>query len=87
MGFGFGLGRMAKKKRKKADPNAPLPSSLFIFTESTKIRHITRFIIEWPPFEYAVLLTILANCVVLAQEEHLPEKDRTLLSLQLVRML
>ncbi|KAI8429618.1 hypothetical protein MSG28_000214 [Choristoneura fumiferana] len=23
----------------------------------------TKFIIEWPPFEYAVLLTIIANCV------------------------
>ena len=35
-------------------------------------------------FEYAVLLTIIANCVVLALEEHLPEKDRTPLSLKLV---
>ncbi|KAJ6222918.1 hypothetical protein RDWZM_001463 [Blomia tropicalis] len=34
-------------------------------------------------FEYAVLLTIIANCVVLALEEHLPEKDRTPLSLKL----
>ncbi|KAH9397655.1 hypothetical protein TYRP_003978, partial [Tyrophagus putrescentiae] len=32
---------------------------------------------------YAVLLTIIANCVVLALEEHLPEKDRTPLSLKL----
>lgn len=37
-------------------------------------------------FEYAVLLTIIANCVVLALEEHLPEKDRTPLSLKLVSM-
>ena len=35
-------------------------------------------------FEYAVLLTIIANCVVLALEEHLPRKDRTPLALQLV---
>ncbi|RWS16656.1 Voltage-dependent calcium channel type A subunit alpha-1-like protein [Dinothrombium tinctorium] len=28
-------------------------------------------------FEYAVLLTIIANCVVLALEEHLPFQDRT----------
>ncbi|KAH9423178.1 hypothetical protein DERP_003455, partial [Dermatophagoides pteronyssinus] len=34
-------------------------------------------------FEYAVLLTIIANCVVLALEEHLPDKDRTPLSLKL----
>ncbi len=36
------------------------------------------------PFEYAVLLTIIANCVVLALEEHLPRNDRTELSQTLV---
>ncbi|KOB73804.1 Cacophony, partial [Operophtera brumata] len=40
----------------------------------------TKFIIEWPPFEYAVLLTIIANCVVLALEEHLPNGDKTILA-------
>lgn len=49
-------------------------------------RRYTKFIIEWPPFEYAVLLTIIANCVVLALEEHLPEGDKTVLALKLVRM-
>jgi Ion transport protein len=43
----------------------------------------TRFIIEWPPFEYAVLLTIIANCVVLALEEHLPNGDKTVLAQKL----
>ena len=43
----------------------------------------TKFIIEWPIFEYAVLLTIIANCVVLALEEHLPEGDKTVLAQQL----
>lgn len=36
------------------------------------------------PFEYAVLLTIIANCVVLALEEHLPNHDKTLLAQKLV---
>ena len=36
------------------------------------------------PFEYMVLLTIIANCVVLALEEHLPAGDKTPLALQLV---
>lgn len=36
------------------------------------------------PFEYAVLLTIIANCVVLALEEHLPERDKTTLAKKLV---
>ncbi len=34
-----------------------------------------------------VLLTIIANCIVLALEEHLPEGDKTPLALQLVSML
>ena len=36
------------------------------------------------PFEYMVLLTIIANCIVLALEEHLPEDDKTPLTLELV---
>ncbi|XP_031338410.1 voltage-dependent calcium channel type A subunit alpha-1 isoform X23 [Photinus pyralis] len=59
------------------------PTSLFILSEENIIRRCTRFIIEWPPFEYAVLLTIIANCVVLALEEHLPNHDKTMLALRL----
>ena len=36
------------------------------------------------PFETAVLMTIIANCVVLALEEHLPEGDKTMLAIKLV---
>lgn len=53
------------------------PKSRMFFVRS-------RFIIEWPPFEYAVLLTIIANCVVLALEEHLPKGDKTALAKKLV---
>jgi len=31
-----------------------------------------------------VLMTIIANCIVLALEEHLPEGDKTPLAVQLV---
>ncbi|CAB3257221.1 unnamed protein product [Arctia plantaginis] len=61
-------------------PATPGPSSLFIFANENPIRRYTKFIIEWPPFEYAVLLTIIANCVVLALEEHLPNGDKTILA-------
>lgn len=61
------------------------PSSLFIFSDENPIRRYTKFIIEWPPFEYAVLMTIIANCVVLALEEHLPNGDKTMLALKLVK--
>lgn len=36
------------------------------------------------PFEYMVLLTIIANCIVLALEEHLPHEDKTTLARSLV---
>lgn len=62
------------------------PTSLFILSEENPIRRYTKFIIEWPPFEYAVLLTIIANCVVLALEEHLPNGDKTILALKLVKL-
>ncbi|KAG6457067.1 hypothetical protein O3G_MSEX010098 [Manduca sexta] len=61
-------------------PATPGPSSLFILSNENPIRRYTKFIIEWPPFEYAVLLTIIANCVVLALEEHLPNGDKTILA-------
>lgn len=77
---------MGKRKGKgaKGMEDQPGPSSLFVFTDDTKVRRCTRFIIEWPPFEYAVLLTIIANCIVLALEEHLPEGDKTILAQNLV---
>ena len=37
------------------------------------------------PFEYIVLATITANCIVLAMESHLPNGDRTVLAQKLVR--
>ena len=39
---------------------------------------------EHRPFEYMVLLTIIANCIVLALEEHLPEGDKTPMAVKLV---
>ena len=43
------------------------------------------FIRLFSPFEYMVLLTIIANCIVLALEEHLPREDKTTLARSLVR--
>lgn len=59
------------------------PTSLFILTEKNYLRRAMRFLIEWPPFEYTVLLTIIANCVVLAIERPLPNGDKTELARQL----
>ncbi|XP_058802800.1 voltage-dependent calcium channel type A subunit alpha-1 isoform X3 [Phymastichus coffea] len=80
-----GLGGMAPGRDQggSGDGGGKGPSSLFILSEDNCIRKHTRFIIEWPPFEYAVLLTIIANCVVLALEEHLPCHDKTILAKKL----
>ena len=59
-------------------------SSLFLLNESNTLRRATKFLIEWPPFECMVLLTIIANCVVLAIEKPLPNGDKTELTKQLV---
>ncbi|CAH8457834.1 unnamed protein product [Schistosoma turkestanicum] len=67
--------------------NIDLPESqnssnraLFVFSKNNLIRKAARSIIEWGPFEYMVLSTIIANCVVLAMEVHLPNKDKRPLS-------
>ena len=58
--------------------------ALFIFSEENFVRRLARKIIEWPPFEWTILLTIMCTTVVLALEEHLPNNDKTLLSTKLV---
>uniref|UniRef100_A0A8C7I1G1 Voltage-dependent N-type calcium channel subunit alpha n=1 Tax=Oncorhynchus kisutch TaxID=8019 RepID=A0A8C7I1G1_ONCKI len=66
--------------------------SLFIFSEDCIIRKYAKKITEWPypffcvflnrltPFEYLILATIIANCIVLALEQHLPASDKTPMS-------
>lgn len=39
------------------------------------------------PFEYMILATIIANCIVLALEQHLPDGDKTPMSERLVSVL
>lgn len=76
--------RMGGPNKQGELPAGSGPTSLFILSEENPLRRYTKFIIEWPPFEYAVLMTIIANCVVLALEEHLPNGDKTILALKLV---
>uniref|UniRef100_A0AAY4DQF7 Voltage-dependent calcium channel alpha-1 subunit IQ domain-containing protein n=1 Tax=Denticeps clupeoides TaxID=299321 RepID=A0AAY4DQF7_9TELE len=64
--------------------------SLFIFSEGNVIRKYARRFIEWPyPFThrftrgYMILATIIANCIVLALEQHLPGEDKTPMSKRL----
>ncbi|KAM9832206.1 voltage-dependent R-type calcium channel subunit alpha-1E [Neosynchiropus ocellatus] len=57
--------------------------SLFIFGEDNIVRKYAKKITEWPPFEYMILATIIANCIVLALEQHLPGEDKTPMSKRL----
>jgi len=75
-------GGQPKKKNLQVEPGAG-PSSLFILSDTNFIRRFTLFLIEWPPFEYTILLTIIANCVVLAIDAPLPYGDKTELTKQL----
>uniref|UniRef100_A0AAQ6AEA8 Voltage-dependent calcium channel type A subunit alpha-1 n=1 Tax=Amphiprion ocellaris TaxID=80972 RepID=A0AAQ6AEA8_AMPOC len=59
--------------------------SLFIFGEDNVVRKYAKKITEWPyPFmSYMILATIIANCIVLALEQHLPGEDKTPMSKRL----
>ena len=52
----------SKKKNLNVEPGAG-PSSLFILSDTNYLRRFTMFLIEWPPFEYTVLLTIIGNTI------------------------
>uniref|UniRef100_A0A8C2PW83 Voltage-dependent P/Q-type calcium channel subunit alpha-1A n=1 Tax=Cyprinus carpio TaxID=7962 RepID=A0A8C2PW83_CYPCA len=59
--------------------------SLFIFSEDNFVRKYAKRITEWPypfkpPQRYMILATIIANCIVLALEQHLPDGDKTPMS-------
>ncbi|TRZ05684.1 hypothetical protein HGM15179_021423 [Zosterops borbonicus] len=59
--------------------------SLFLFGEDNVVRKYAKKITEWP---YPLFLgrgasrpaTIIANCIVLALEQHLPDEDKTPMS-------
>jgi hypothetical protein len=57
--------------------------SLFIFSEENFVRRFACRFIAWGPFEWTILTTILCTTVVLALEEHLPNGDKTPLSISL----
>uniref|UniRef100_A0A8C2KAU6 Calcium channel, voltage-dependent, N type, alpha 1B subunit, a n=1 Tax=Cyprinus carpio TaxID=7962 RepID=A0A8C2KAU6_CYPCA len=61
--------------------------SLFIFSEDNIIRKYAKKITEWPyplhKSQYLILATIIANCIVLGLEQHLPALDKTPMSKRL----
>ena len=45
---------------------------------------LVRFV-NWPVFEWTIILTIIANCVVMSLDDKLPVGDKTILSIKMVR--
>ena len=58
---GLLTGIMGKRVLKREAGDGSGPSSLFLFSQTNIVRRTTKFIIEWPPFEYTVLATIIGN--------------------------
>uniref|UniRef100_A0A667IZ54 Voltage-dependent N-type calcium channel subunit alpha n=1 Tax=Lynx canadensis TaxID=61383 RepID=A0A667IZ54_LYNCA len=54
--------------------------SLFVFSEDNVVRKYAKLLNPRTPFEYMILATIIANCIVLALEQHLPDGDKTPMS-------
>ena len=61
------------------------PTSLFLFTASSPLRRLATWFVNWPVFEWTIILTIIANCVVMALDDKLPNGDKTILSHKMVR--
>ena len=72
------------KKGKNEGVADTAPTSLFLFTPSSPVRRLTTWFVNWRVFEGVIILTIIANCVVMALDSKLPNGDKTVLSLQLV---
>jgi len=53
---------------------------------SNDLLFVSRFV-NWPVFEWTIILTIIANCVVMALDDKLPVGDKTILSIKMVGFL
>ncbi|KAI3378494.1 hypothetical protein SNEBB_008582 [Seison nebaliae] len=69
------------KKPEVFYPRDPIfDRSLFIFSRKNLLRRFAIDLIEWPPFEYFILITIVVNCFTLALNDRLANKDENMIS-------
>ena len=61
------------------------PRSIYCFTLKNPLRKLCLQIVEWKPFEFLILFTILGNCVALATYTPFPAEDTNETNLILVR--
>eukprot|EP00095_Tigriopus_kingsejongensis_P009064 maker-scaffold308_size214241-snap-gene-1.43 protein:Tk09064 transcript:maker-scaffold308_size214241-snap-gene-1.43-mRNA-1 annotation:"IP15192p" len=59
------------------------PTSLFLFTSSSPLRRLATWFVNSQLFEWTIILTIIANCVVMALDDKLPFGDKTVLSMKM----
>ncbi len=78
---------MDKKPLRRIGAKPPpdrAPRSIFCFSIKNPIRKKCIQIVEWKPFEFLILLTILGNCVALAVYTPFPAEDTNEMNLILV---
>ena len=42
------------------------------------------WLVNWPPFDWVIIITIMANCVVMAMDDKLSNNDKSIMSIKLV---
>ena len=73
-------------KKKKDEPDDRGPTSLFLFTPTSPVRRLMTWLVNWPPFEWIIIITIMANCVVMALDDKLSNNDKSIMSIKLVSL-
>ena len=83
-----GQGLMDKKPVRRIGAKPPpdrAPRAIFCFGLKNPIRSKFLEIVEWKPFEFLILFTIMGNCVALAVYTPFPAEDTNEMNLILVR--
>ena len=87
-GGGGGLHGADKKPQRRVGAKPPpdrAPRSIYCFSLKNPIRKKCIEFVEWKPFEFLILFTILGNCVALAVYTPFPAEDTNEMNLILVR--
>ena len=85
-----GQGLMDKKPVRRIGAKPPpdrAPRAIFCFGLKNPLRKKCLEIVEWKPFEFLILLTIMGNCVALAVYTPFPAEDTNEMNLILVSIL
>lgn len=83
-----GQGLMDKKPVRRIGAKPPpdrAPRAIFCFGLKNPIRKKFLEVVEWKPFEFLILITIMGNCVALAVYTPFPAEDTNEMNLILVR--